>query len=131
VVDTSVIVSAFLKPDGTSRKALSRVVENHVLLTSFEILAELNKVLVKPKFQRVFTPVICAEILALLLRVGEMIEVKSAIKICRDPDDDKFVNLALDGHADFLVSRDPDLLVLKSVQSVRVVSPGDFLLELP
>ena len=50
--------------------------------------------------------------------------------VCCDPDDDKFLDAAISGGADVLVSSDKDLQVLKAFQGVRILSPADFLLLL-
>jgi putative PIN family toxin of toxin-antitoxin system len=129
VVDTSVIVSAFLQPAGTSRKAFTEVTKKHQLLISVETVQELNAVLLKPKFQDVFNSTLRAEIFSILLRVGEVVEVRSGVALSRDPSDDKFLNLAIDGGADFLISRDPDLLTLKKIKTCRILSPADYMSE--
>jgi predicted nucleic acid-binding protein len=59
---------------------------------------------------------------------GEMIDVVSLIAECNDPKDDKFLNLAIDGRADVIISRDPDLLVLHPFRNILVLNPSDFIL---
>jgi putative PIN family toxin of toxin-antitoxin system len=49
---------------------------------------------------------------------------------CRDPKDDKFLACAVEGHADYLVSSDRDLLDMRRYQDIAIVSPGQFLLAL-
>ena len=49
----------------------------------------------------------------------------------RDPDDDKFLAVALDGKAEVIVSGEQDLLVLDPFRRVRVVKPRGFIEELP
>ncbi len=58
---------------------------------------------------------------------SEQIEVVSSLQICRDSKDDMFLNLAIDGKADILLTRDPDLLVLHPFRNISIVSPTDFL----
>lgn len=53
--------------------------------------------------------------------------IRSDVKLCRDPDDDNFLNLAVDGGASFIVTGDPDLLVLKHVDRTIIASPHVFL----
>ncbi len=50
--------------------------------------------------------------------------------VCRDPKDEKFLACALEGHADYLVSSDRDLLDLEQYREVAIVNPGQFLLAL-
>ena len=129
VSDTSVIVSALLKPDGKSRRVFKTVLENHKPLLSIDQLAELETVLQKSKFEKFITLQDRFEILALLLDKGELVNVISKTSICRDESDNKFLNLALDGKADVIITRDPDLLILADEFSIQIVNPEQFLTE--
>lgn len=129
VLDTSVIVSALLKPDGKSRRVFKTVLENHKPLLSIDQLAELETVLQKSKFEKFITLQDRFEILALLLDKGELVNVISKTSICRDESDNKFLNLALDGKADVIITRDPDLLILADEFSIQIVNPEQFLTE--
>ena len=51
-----------------------------------------------------------------------VIKTKSSLEICRDKDDDKFINCAIDAKAIYIVSGDEDLLVLKSVENIEIVT---------
>ena len=55
-----------------------------------------------------------------------MIEVTEAIRACRDPKDNRILELAVDGNADFIVTGDADLLVLNSFRGVRILTPATF-----
>ena len=50
-----------------------------------------------------------------------------ALKVCRDPEDDKFLAAALEGEAQYVVSGDKDLLVLKTYRNIHVVTAAAFL----
>ncbi|HCZ36529.1 MAG TPA: putative toxin-antitoxin system toxin component, PIN family [Cytophagales bacterium] len=130
VLDTSVIVSALLKPDGKSRRVFKIVLENHKPLLSIDQLAELEIVLQKSKFEKFITLQDRFEILALLLDKGELVNVISNTSICRDESDNKFLNLAVDGKADIIITRDPDLLILADEFSIRIANPEQFLTDL-
>jgi len=58
-------------------------------------------------------------------------EVEQTVEASRDPDDDKFLAVALDGKAEVIVSGEQDLLVLDPFRRVRVVKPRGFIEELP
>jgi uncharacterized protein len=60
------------------------------------------------------------------------IQKKSQITVCRDPDDNKFLELALDSNAEFLMTGDKDLLSLKSLLEYKnlIISPSDFLVKI-
>jgi uncharacterized protein len=55
-----------------------------------------------------------------------MIEITEAIAACRDPKDDKFLELAISGQANYVLSSDKDLLVLHPFQDSAIVTPADF-----
>ncbi|HEV8160029.1 MAG TPA: putative toxin-antitoxin system toxin component, PIN family, partial [Pyrinomonadaceae bacterium] len=62
------------------------------------------------------------------LKVAEMVETSETIVVCRDPKDDKLLELALSGNADFLVTGDKDLLVLNPFRGgVKIITPREFL----
>ena len=51
------------------------------------------------------------------------------VSACRDPKDDKFLELALSGAATHLISGDDDLLALHPFRGVAILSPHDFVAE--
>ena len=58
----------------------------------------------------------------------EMIEIITKINLCRDPKDNKFLELAIKGKADYLISGDQDLLILNPFQEISILSPQAFTL---
>ena len=62
-----------------------------------------------------------------LLQEAKLIEIEETIQACRDPKDDKFLELAVNGNADCIVSGDDDLLTLGPFKSVAILTPNDFL----
>jgi predicted nucleic acid-binding protein len=65
--------------------------------------------------------------LAALARDSEWIDVDVQVNACRDPRDNKFLEIALSGRATHLISGDADLLVLDPFQGIRILSPQEFL----
>jgi putative PIN family toxin of toxin-antitoxin system len=65
--------------------------------------------------------------LAELARVVELVAITQRITLCRDPRDDKFLELALAGRADFLVTGDVDLLALDPFHGTRILDPATYL----
>lgn len=117
VLDTNVLVSAALWPHSPPGQALRRVVQSESLLACEESLAELERVLMRPKFDR-FAPRETRGVFTALVRShAEMVSVQTehhaqAHGACRDPDDALFLALALAAQADTIVSGDADLLTL-------------------
>ena len=104
VLDTNVLISAIItdgKPRRLVRKAKDR--GQYVLLTSPDILAETVRVLRRSKFTASW-----AEITRILSRSDsmEILVPQSKFRVVQDPDDDIVINVAYDGHADYIVSGD-------------------------
>ena len=57
---------------------------------------------------------------------AELVSITERITACRDPTDDKFLELAVSGHADLIVSGDGDLLSLNSFRGIPIVTPAIF-----
>ena len=129
VVDTNVLVSVILSPSNTSRLAVEKSTNHGVLVFSNETIAELFEVLQREKFDKYVLKEKRVKFGERLIAMSSLIPVSSVLKLCRDPKDDMFLNLAVDGHADYLISGDPDLLVLNPFQNIKIIRPIDFLSE--
>ena len=130
VVDTSIVVRAVLKPLGTVGPILDLLAEKrYLLLYSEATLEEVIDVLVRPRLRRRF-PLQSRDpqtVVDLILLRGEAVKPRHRLTVCRDPKDDKFLDVAVEGHADALVSGDEDLLVLHPFQAIPIVQPAEFL----
>lgn len=129
VLDTNVTVSAVLMPRSTPRRALDYVLEYGTSLVSIATLAELNSVLRRAHFNRYLTEEQRLEFLSLLVRESESVEVTVALSVCRDPKDDRFLELAVSGSATHIISGDDDLLALHPFRGVAILSPQDFVTQ--
>ena len=69
------------------------------------------------------------EFLAAVVRESELVEVTAVVSVCRDPQDDKFLELALSGAATHIISGDDDLLALHPFRGIAILSPQDFVTE--
>jgi putative PIN family toxin of toxin-antitoxin system len=127
VFDSNVLVSALLLPDSKPREALELALRKGRVLLSYAALAELYEVLSRKKFRRYVDEEDVRNFLAALTREAEWVDVDAKISACRDPKDDKFLELAVSGQATHIVSGDADLLVLDPFQGVRILSPRSFL----
>jgi putative PIN family toxin of toxin-antitoxin system len=128
VLDTGVIVSGLLIADSMPRHAIDRA-RRATILFSVATLEELDEVLRRPKFDAYLPKELRLEFLAALVRECEEVTVAERMTICRDPRDDKFLELAAAGRATHVVSGDADLLELHPFQAVRIVTPAEFLRE--
>lgn len=126
VIDTNVIVSALLFK-GNSNKIITLYQESKIIfLISKEILKEYIKVLSYPKFnltQEEIKHIIKEEILPFT----EPVKVTVTIDIIKDdPDDNKFLECAVSGKTDFIVSGDNHLIDLQEYKKIKILKVATF-----
>jgi uncharacterized protein len=129
-LDTNVLVSATFWHGDSDR--IVRLIEARkaVLVLSADILSEFSRVLayddlqqkVRDKHLEMQRTVQKFAELAILVEPAERLHV-----IATDPDDDRILECAVAGHADFIVSQDTDLLTLGSFRGIRIVTPAALL----
>ena len=125
--DASTIVGAALKADSVPERALLRAEAVDVFALSAAVEAEIAGVLDRPRFARALTPERRARILEVLRGEAAWFEPKVAVADCRDPKDNKYLELALAAGAGTIVSSDEDLLVLHPWRGVRILRPAAYL----
>lgn len=127
VVDTNLLVSRLLLPHPVPARAVRRAVEEGKLLVAEATLAELAGVLARPKFDAYVSVEERQQFLRLLGRIAEMVPIRHRVRACRDPKDDMFLEVAVNGEADLIVTGDRDLLDLGEHQAVPIMSPAAYL----
>jgi putative PIN family toxin of toxin-antitoxin system len=130
VVDTNVLVRALIKPHGTVGPVLLRLRHGeYTLLYAGSLLEELVDVLNRPRIREKYrlTELDIQTVVSLILLRGEAVVPEERIIACRDPKDDKFLEVAVAGKADVIVSGDQDLLVLHPFAGIPIVPPAAFL----
>ena len=126
VLDTNVLISGLLSSTSTPARAVERAITHGQLLASTATLRELAATLLLPRFDR-YVPRERRD--ALFLRLApliELVEVVQQVRACRDPDDDKFLEVAVNGRADVLVSGDADLLALHPFRRIAILRPATY-----
>jgi putative PIN family toxin of toxin-antitoxin system len=130
VIDTNVLLSALLW-GGTPRALLEHVRNGTVtLISSPALLAELARVIDRPKFDVILlhTNTSRAQTLAEVRLLAEVIDPPPlAQPVCRDKDDDAVLALALAAQADIGISGDDDLLCLASFEGIPILMPAQAL----
>jgi putative PIN family toxin of toxin-antitoxin system len=134
VFDCMVHLQAATNRLGAAGACLAMVETGHVkLFISPAILDEVRDVLGRPAIRKAFPKLTDAQVEEFIERVREMAHtvetVPAAHRVPRDPDDEPYVNLAATVHADFLVSRDKDLLSLMDDDAFRQACPGLTIIE--
>lgn len=127
VADTNTLVSRLLLPESVPAKAVRKAVNDAQLLISNTTLEELADVLSRPKFDPYVSVEDRQEFIRVLSRVAERVDIISPIKACRDPKDDKFLEVAINGEADLIVTGDKDLLALHPFREVEIITPREYI----
>ena len=126
VFDTNVVISALLMRQSISRQAFDRATQTGKLLISHVTVGELNDVLRRKGFERYITEEERMEFVSAFVRDGILVEIVERVVACRDPKDEKFLELAVNGKAACMVSGDKDLLVLHPFRGTAIVTPRQF-----
>ena len=128
VVETNELISAALRAEGQPRGVLDVIRRCYgVLLFSDETSRGLRSRLRHPKFDRYVSQTIRAVYPAQLMAVSEWVSTTNAKLGCRDPDDDKFLETALMGDADCIITGDRSLLEMSPFHGISILPPSDFL----
>ena len=127
VVDNNALVSRLLIPDSVPGRAVRKAVDEAQLLVSEATLEELADVLARPKFDPYVSIADRQEFIRLLGRVAELVPITFTVRACRDPKDDKFLELVINGRADLIVTSDEDLLGLNPFRGTSIITPAEYL----
>ena len=127
VVDTNVLVSRLLLARSVAASALRKAVDHGQLLASEATLEELSDVLSRRSLNPYVSVKDRQEFIRLLGRIVELVPITMRIQACRDPKDDKFLELAVNGSADVIVTGDKDLLVLNPFRRISIIPPARYI----
>ena len=129
VFDANVAISALLFEHSKPGQVFRLALEQHVILISLPVLTELIEVLSREKFERYILPQERDRFVEALVREAKLVEITEEIQACRDPKDDKYLELAVNGAATCLISGDEDLLTLHPFRGISIITPDEFLLQ--
>ena len=129
VVDTNVLVSSILIRKSSSDSALKKARSLGNLLFSEATFQELQTVLNRAKFDKYVSLTIRSEFMFRLKLESELIEIIEQVNLCRDLKDNQFLEVAMNGNADYLITGDQDLLVLRPFQEIQIMTVHEFLSE--
>ena len=127
VIDTNVLVSSILIEKSPADQAFKKIRSLGNLLFSESTLQELQEILQRPKFNKYVSSQIRSQFIMQLKLEAETILIVEKINLCRDPKDNKFLEVAVNGNADFIITGDKDLLVLNSLQNIEIITVNEFL----
>jgi hypothetical protein len=127
VIDTNILVSAFLFTHSTPKLAYDKAKKAGRLVASVETYNELCEVLVRPKFDKYISLEIRLLIINEIKELLVFTSIGENITDCLDPKDNKFLELAVAAEASCIISGDDDLLILNPFRGVPILNPIDFL----
>jgi putative PIN family toxin of toxin-antitoxin system len=127
VFDTNTLVSAVLFRGSTPGEAFRQALNTGVVLLSEATFEEIDEVIAREKFNDYLTPEERGAFIEALIDRSRFANPTEEIQACRDPDDDKFLELAVTENATCIVSGDSDLLELDPFRGIPIAEPGDFL----
>lgn len=133
VVDTGILVSALIRPKGTIGDVLHALRDGRfIAIYSTPMMLEVTEVLSRPKIQEKYhvRPDDIEALINIVRLRGELVIPKQTITACRDPKDNKFLEAALAGEADAIVTGDDDLLVLHPFDGVDILRAAELLEKL-
>jgi len=129
VFDTNTLMSALLSENSTPGKALKKARLNGSLLVSVETTHEYFDVFSRSKFDKYVSLETRLAFIENIITNALPVEIKVPVTACRDPKDDKFLELAVNAAASAIVTGDKDLLVLHPFQNIPIIPSAEFLLR--
>ena len=127
VLDANVLISAALFRNSIPGLAYTKAIQMGELLISENTLKELKTTLNKPKLRRYLKIEDKFSFLTKLENKATIIKITQTVTICRDPKDNMYLELALSGKADLIITGDSDLLVLHPFCNIPVITPKLFI----
>jgi putative PIN family toxin of toxin-antitoxin system len=127
VLDTNVLISGLFSTTSTPALAVEKAITTAQLVATADTLRELIEKLLLPKFDRYVRRERRDALLQRVASLVEIIEVLQPVRGSRDPKDDKFLDAAVNGRANAIVTGDRDLLDLNPFRGIAIVTPADYL----
>lgn len=127
IFDASSVIGAALKAESVPMRALLDARRRGLIALSGPVYAEIAEVLSRPKFATAISPVRREEILALITTDAVWFDGGEAVADCPDPDDNKYLELALWSGATVIVSSDKHLLAMHPWRTVMVLRPAEYI----
>ncbi|MET4081826.1 putative PIN family toxin of toxin-antitoxin system [Pedobacter sp. UYP30] len=128
VFDTNTIISAALIENTISNEAIVLAINSGKIAVSISTLTELAEVLFRKKFDKYFVDDEERWKAVSRIELNSKVFVPTiSITDCRDPKDNKFLELAVASNASCLITGDQDLLVLNPFRDIAILNAADFI----
>ena len=127
VIDTNTLISSSLFRNSIPRKAERKANQTGKILASITTYNEFVEVFLRSKFDKYISRQTRLDILLEFKRLALFIEISETIIECRDPKDNKFLELAVSSGASCIITGDKDLLIMNTFRGISILSASDFL----
>ena len=127
VIDTNILISGLMSVNSLPQQIFDYATSQAILLMSDEVQSEIENVISRPKLQKYITLERRTKFLSELSQQVERVTINQQIRACRDPKDDKFLDLAVCGEANYIITGDADLLDLHPFQNISIIKAASFL----
>ncbi len=127
VIDTNILISGLMSVNSLPQQVFDYATSQAILLISDEVQSEIENVISRPKLQKYISLERRTKFLSELSQQAERVTINQQIRACRDPKDDKFLDLAVCGEANYIITGDADLLDLHPFQNISIIKAASFL----
>jgi putative PIN family toxin of toxin-antitoxin system len=127
IIDTNIVISVAVFSSRVPSLCLKKILPSGNLVFSEAVLQGYADTLSNSKFDKYLSLEKRLDFLGKLIATGGLIPVVETIKACRDPKDDKYLELAIACGASCILTGDKDLLVLNPFRDINILTPADFL----
>lgn len=127
VIDTNIFISFLLLKNSKPGQAYIKAEQDGIVLMSNNLIGELSDVLTRSKFDKYVSRKTRNDFLISLMYKCLWIHPEEKIMVCRDFKDNMILELAVCGKADYIISGDKDLLVLKKFRETLILTPDEFI----
>jgi uncharacterized protein len=127
VIDTNILISGLMSLNSLPQQVFDYATSQAILLMSDEVQSEIENVISRPKLQKYITLERRTKFLSELSQQVERVTINQQTRACRDPKDDKFLDLAVCGEANYIITGDTDLLDLHPFQNISIIKAANFL----
>ncbi|MEO7156305.1 MAG: putative toxin-antitoxin system toxin component, PIN family [Vicinamibacterales bacterium] len=127
VIDTNVFISGLISTTSPPARVIDHAVAFGRLVATRDTLEELIATVFRSKFDALLSRTKRQSTLDRLVPLIEIVPAVRVVRACRDPRDDMFLEAAVNGSADVIVTGDKDLLALHPFAGIAIVTPADYL----
>ena len=124
VLDTNIFIAAYFNRKSASARIIDLCLENkHKLIFSPRLRKEVRLILKNVRAEREFLE----KIQSLFVNASKVKPTKKVFTVKEDPEDNKFLECALEGEADYLITSDRHLLEFGEFAQTKICKPTQFL----